>query len=187
MRERGDEILNKREFMESLIDDYKDMVYDLCMRLTNDVYKSEDLFQETWLKVAKSLDKVNNERNIRNYIYTICINSYKNNYGKEKRWLNIIKDYFSNNEKESVINNICFDEDETINDVIRKFDETIIQNEIANLKEIYRIPIILFYYKDFSYEQISEILKIPLGTVKYRLNMAKKLLKEMLEGEMKYV
>lgn len=167
------------EFMEALIETYKDMVYDLSVRLTKSHMEAEDLFQDTWLKIAKNIEKINKESNVKNYIYTVCINTYKNKYSKDKRWLSIIKDYFTTEEKELVINNAS-DELNILEDMCFKYDEDMIKKSIDKLKDIYKIPIILFYYKDYKYEEIANILLIPIGTVKYRINMAKRILKKEL-------
>ena len=52
---------------------------------------------------------------------------------------------------------------------------------LNELDDIFRIPLLLFFFKDLSYSDISEILCIPIGTVKSRLNLGKKKLKERME------
>ncbi|MNI98130.1 ECF RNA polymerase sigma factor SigW [compost metagenome] len=52
---------------------------------------------------------------------------------------------------------------------------------LRNLPKRYLAPLLLYYYEEFSYESIGEILGVPLGTVKSRLNQGKKLLKAIME------
>lgn len=54
---------------------------------------------------------------------------------------------------------------------------------VQNLKEEFRLVIVLFYYNDLSMREISQILDIPVGTVKSRLNRGRNLIKEALEGK----
>lgn len=54
---------------------------------------------------------------------------------------------------------------------------------VQNLKEEFRLVIVLFYYNDLSMREIAQILDIPVGTVKSRLNRGRNLIKEALEGK----
>lgn len=54
---------------------------------------------------------------------------------------------------------------------------------VQNLKEEYRLVIVLFYYNDLSMMEITKVLDIPLGTVKSRLNRGRELLKQALAGK----
>ena len=56
-----------------------------------------------------------------------------------------------------------------------------LQKTLSTLNDKYRIPIILFYFRDFSYNEIAEMMKLPMSTVKFRLNHAKELLKKEME------
>ncbi len=73
------------------------------------------------------------------------------------------------------------DIDETESIVFNSIEKEVIQNLIKDLDEKYKLPIILYYYLDYSYSDIASVLKIPIGTVKYRLNNGKKLLKAKLK------
>ena len=57
-----------------------------------------------------------------------------------------------------------------------------IREVIQLLNEKYKTVLVLYYYEQYSYKEIGEILNIPIGTVKYRLNYAKKQMREHLEG-----
>ncbi|WP_374561520.1 sigma factor-like helix-turn-helix DNA-binding protein [Sinobaca sp. H24] len=58
-----------------------------------------------------------------------------------------------------------------------------VTSALEKLKEIHRIPVILKHYYGYSYEDIAAICKIPIGTVKSRLNIALKCLREELSNE----
>ena len=64
---------------------------------------------------------------------------------------------------------------------VGKDEKKMIQKIVADLPEKFRIPIHLYYSADLSIQEIAEILKIPEGTVKSRLNKARQLLKKELE------
>lgn len=56
-----------------------------------------------------------------------------------------------------------------------------IREVIQLLNEKYKTVLVLYYYEQYSYKEMSEILNIPIGTVKYRLNYGKKKMREHLE------
>jgi len=62
-------------------------------------------------------------------------------------------------------------------------DRITIREAVSKLPDIQRAVILLYYYHDMTYEEISQVLAIPQGTVKSRLHRAIKHLKEELEGE----
>ncbi len=163
---------------------YSPYVYRLCRRLCKDKFDADDLFQNTWLKIYKNIQKFDCNNNFENWIYTICLNNYRDNYTKKKKLLSKVKDLFpSTEEKEKEMSNI-YDSSKNIDtEVISKLDGDRTRYYVNELKEIYRIPIILFYFKDLSYTDISEITNVPIGTVKSRLNMAKAKLKKMMEAD----
>ncbi|TCW58800.1 RNA polymerase sigma factor (sigma-70 family) [Bacillus thuringiensis] len=65
---------------------------------------------------------------------------------------------------------------------IQKVESEMIREVIQLLNEKYKTVLVLYYYEQYSYKEMSEILNIPIGTVKYRLNYAKKQMREHLEG-----
>ncbi len=65
---------------------------------------------------------------------------------------------------------------------IQKVEAEMIREVIQLLNEKYKTVLVLYYYEQYSYKEMSEILNIPIGTVKYRLNYAKKQMREHLEG-----
>ncbi len=65
---------------------------------------------------------------------------------------------------------------------IQKVEAEMIREVIQLLNGKYKTVLVLYYYEQYSYKEMSEILNIPIGTVKYRLNYAKKQMREHLEG-----
>lgn len=96
-----------------MIDIYKDDLYKLCLKLTNNKIDADDLFQDTWLKIYNNFYKLDEQKSIKNWIYTVCINTYKDVYSKKKRWLNIITDFFNFKSKDEIMEQQSVDIDET--------------------------------------------------------------------------
>ncbi|MBS4538434.1 sigma-70 family RNA polymerase sigma factor [Clostridium sp. D2Q-11] len=175
-------INGNRYSADLLIDKYQNLLYKLCNKISKSKDEAEDLFQESWLKIFKNIHKYNSSQTFENWIYTICINLYRDKYNKKKRWLNIVKDYFSNENKEVEINNSTHNIT-PLEDLLHKEDRSSIRASLNSMEDKYRIPLILYYFKDLSYKDIADILDIPVGTVKSRLNTSKNRLKSLLKEE----
>ncbi|ATD55722.1 sigma-70 family RNA polymerase sigma factor [Clostridium chauvoei] len=166
---------------EYLIKLYQKDIYRLCLKLTKNEGEADDLFQEVWLKAFKNRESIITESHkVKSWLITICINTYRDIYSKRKRWLNIIQDFFDSEEKDFKINSATRKEEEIENIFFKKEDAYIIESLLKEIDDKYRIPIILHFYHDLKYENISQILSIPIGTVKYRVHIGKKKLREKL-------
>ncbi|CDI48718.1 RNA polymerase sigma factor [Clostridium tetani] len=170
--------------LKMIIDEYKDFLYRFSFYLCKNSMESDDLFQDTWVKVIKNIDKYTWNETFEPWIRTICLNTYKDKYRKSKRWLDIIKDYFDEEKKEREIINFPSKNNLPEKETIKNEEKKILKKAVDNLKDEYRIPIILYYFERLSYKEISEIISIPEGTIKSRLNKARKLLKEYVEVEL---
>ncbi|MDQ2086109.1 sigma-70 family RNA polymerase sigma factor [Herbivorax sp. ANBcel31] len=172
---------DKRNKLLNLIDIHKNQIYKLCCQLTNNRFDAEDLFQDIWVRVVRNLDCYNENKSFDTWLYTITINLYRDRYRKQKRWLNIIKDFFTNEKKESVFSNVPESKFHPETHLIDEESTKELEKFVSGLPDTYRIPIILYYYKEMNYNQISRVLDIPLGTVKSRLNRGIRKLKELME------
>jgi len=173
---------DKNQGLELFIEKYKTPLYKLCISLYKNSTNAEDLFQDTWIKAFKYMNDFDRSKNFETWLFTIAINLFKDNYRKIKRWFSKSIDFLDITEKDSVMDNIrstAYLPEESYNNSQNKDQLRI---AINNLKDDFRTVIILFYYNGLKQKEISEILQIPEGTVKSRLNKAKKLLKEYMEG-----
>lgn len=66
--------------------------------------------------------------------------------------------------------------------ILQEDERTVVQQVVARLPEKYRMPVHLYYSADMSVKEIAQVLQIPEGTVKSRMNKAKRLLKKELEA-----
>lgn len=172
---------NKREKLLFLIDIHMNQIYKLCCQLTNNKFDADDLFQDTWVRVVRNLDYYDESKPFNTWIYTITINLYKDKYRKQKRWLNIVKDFFTNEKKDFELLNITEDKLDPQAHLVDKESIKELEKFLNSLSDTFKIPIILYYFKEMNYNEISGILGIPLGTVKSRLSRGIQKLKKMLE------
>lgn len=162
-----------REVLDTLIERYKLTLYRFCYHLTSNKHEADDLFQDTWVRAVEKIRQYDDSRAFNVWLFSIAMNRYRDKYRRAKRWLGKFTDIPGENiESEEPIASEQMEDKET---------KAILVKCINELKDSYRIPLFLYYYKEISYEDIAKILDIPLGTVKSRLNSAKKKLKKKME------
>lgn len=159
--------------IDKYIEQYGRRLYGLCVTLCKNKYDAEDLYQDTWLKVVKYIDKYNNEYDFEPWLARICVNTYKNTL---RRFINspIFNGFKNEQEKENIINKIAQKQDEDYSDLHKAIDK---------LPEKFRIVVILFYFEGMDIKMTSKVIGIPEGTVKSRLSKARSMLKESLKYE----
>ena len=126
-----------------------------------------DALQDMIVILYDNISKLKKEDAFYPWSKTILVNSCKNKLKKKKKVI-----YLDN------INEEATDEIYEAPD-----DKIVLDKYISNLSDKHQEVIRLRYYLDYDYESISRILKIPLGTVKSRLNIGLRKLKEALGGE----
>jgi RNA polymerase sigma factor (sigma-70 family) len=145
-----------------------------ALNLTRDADDAKDLVQETLLKALLNKDKFKAGTNLKAWLYTIMRNTFINNYNKiTKRSSNIDSteyfQYFNTDENYITVNGAS--SDFVVNDI---------NEAIARLNEEFRTPFMM-YYIGYKYLEIAEKLNIPIGTVKNRIHIARKELKQVLK------
>ena len=144
-----------------------------AMNLTRDADDAKDLVQETLLKALVNRDKFRVGTNLKAWLYTIMRNTFINNYNKvTKRHQSIdTGDYFQ-----------YFNTNETFiarNGAVASFVMADVHAAIGQLEEAYRTPFVM-YYIGYKYLEIAAKLRVPIGTVKNRIHIARKDLKARL-------
>ena len=155
---------------QKLIENNKNLTR-LCKKMCNNMYDAEDLYQDTVLSICRFWGKYNPDLPFDKWVYSICVNTYRNKYRKYKSSPQIM-DFESNEEKDNKINNI--EDKDSVN-----YDNSIMLKQlINNLNKDKKEVVILFYFQDFSVKEVATILRIPEGTVKKRLYSARQYIKE---------
>jgi RNA polymerase sigma-70 factor (ECF subfamily) len=158
-----------------LVERHQDSVYGLALRLTGSAVDAEDVAQEAFLKAFRSLAGFKGEAKVSTWLYRIVYNLGIDLLRKRGR---------------AGGKAVSFDEtgdatDDRINveaDVVVAEDRERVQSALAALDERYRSVVVMLYYQEMSYEDISTVLDIPVKTVETRLYRARKMLRERLEG-----
>ena len=149
-----------------------DFLKPFAVNLTRDTEAANDLYQETLYKALANQEKYNAGTNIRAWLFTIMRNIFINNYRRRAKQKTIFdatpNEYLLNSAAPTVANGA---------ESAMRIKE--INEAIRQLPEIFRSPFLL-YFEGYKYQEISEALGEPLGTIKSRIHFARKLLKEQI-------
>ena len=169
--------------IERLINCYGDDVLRVAYLYVKDKHKAEDIFQEVFIKVFKKYDTFKGNSSEKTWIMKIAVNVCKDYF--KSFW---IKRVFLNSDREE--DRETYNEeykDESLEDgIIKSIESRELLNEVMNLPIKYKEVIILYYYQQFSSKEISEMLKLPEGTIRTRLFRARELLKKNVTGRIEY-
>lgn len=144
-----------------------------ALNLTRDADEARDLVQETLLKALLNRDKFKAGTNLKAWLFTIMRNTFINNYNKITRRTTSID---TTENLQYTLTTDCF---VTHNNATSTFVMRDINQALANLNEDFRTPFMM-YYIGYKYLEIANKLELPIGTVKNRIHIARKLLKKML-------
>ena len=159
------------EFNKMLVNQ-SDFLKPFAINLTRDMEAAKDLYQETLYKALSNQEKYNAGTNLKAWLYTIMRNIFINNYRRKVKQRTIF---------DSSPNEYLLDQKQAHQTIAAESEMRVkeIKAAIQELPEIFRTPFVL-YFDGFKYNEISKLLKEPLGTIKSRIHFARKLLKEQI-------
>ena len=158
---------------ECLVDRYKVKLLNLIFRMLGNREESEDILQETFLRVYRERQSYDFAYQFSTWIYTIALNLTKNELRKRKRYSFLGIDLVSNRREFAV---------ETSGNPTSI--SLFLEKAIASLPRKYKSAFLMRDINQLPYERISETLGIPLGTVKSRVNRARGILRKKLKPKM---
>jgi len=143
-----------------------------ALKLTRDVDDANDLLQDTMVKAFTNKDKFTDGTNLKAWLYTIMKNTFITNYQRMVRrgtFVDTSDNLHFINSGAAIIEN----------DAYGDFAMKDITTAITALDPVYKDPF-LMHFRGFKYHEIADKLQIPIGTVKNRIHIARKLLKDQL-------
>lgn len=165
--------LNGEQFyFEELVTRYKKLIYSTVYHYIKDSEEINDVSQEVFLRIYKSLRSYNGQYKFSTWAVKITSNLC----------LDILRKKRLNASPIEEIENISREEDTPEKKYLSKEKTLAIQRAINNLPEKYRTPIIMYHQKGISYKDIAVLLDQPMSIVKNRLFRARLALRESLAG-----
>ncbi len=169
---------------EALVEKYKNMVFTISFRMLGNHADAEDASQEVFLRLYNSLSKYNKNHKFSNWLYQITMNICRDELRKRKGARNNISldDPIKDGNGKDIAS--------LVPDDYNLPEKVVEENELRDRLEIaiqklppeYKEPLVLRYTRALSYEDISSILKLPVGTVKIRIHRARRMIREMLKN-----
>ncbi len=161
--QNGTEKESKNILIEKTIRKYADMIYRMAFQYTGNEHDAQDILQEVGLSLVKAEPPFDDECYLRNWICRVTVNKCRNLSRQRK-----LRVY------EELDENIAAPDCEPLS----------LNAELARLPEKYRTVLYLYYYEEFSIEEISQVLSLNPNTVGSRLRRAREKLGKILsEGE----
>jgi RNA polymerase sigma-70 factor, ECF subfamily len=181
---------------EDLVNMYKDKAMTLAMRILKNTEDAEDALQEAFIKAFRAIaDKQFEERaKFSTYFYRIVYNTaidfYKKHKSKTYNLINIDQRQVNDEGEVTDISAFEMEIDRNKYHMSGQFEtdrktldgelQDVVNRYLEEIPEKYSTILTLFYINDLSHEEISETLRLPLGTVKNRIFRAKDRLKEIM-------
>lgn len=172
------------ESFELLIKDYQQLAFNIAYRMLGNTEDAKDASQDAFIKIFKSIQSFKGNSSFSTWMYRIVSNTCLDELRKRKKHQSYSYDNPIKTEDGEMNRNIPASENSPEEIINRKESQQLIQNAINKLSDQNKAVIVLRDIKGFSYEQISEILDCPEGTIKSRISRARVALKMILEKDM---
>src|SRR5438105_1373708 len=165
----------ERPSFAALVERYQRELFHFLVRFLGDRAAAEDIFQETFLQVHQSADQFDPQRRFRPWLFTIAANKGRDLMRSQaRRPTNPLQATINANDDESgQFIDLMQSADPMPGEAMEREElQKVVQTTVEAMPEHLREILLLSYFHQFPYKQISEILDIPLGTVKSRLHAA---------------
>ncbi len=166
-----------------LVDRYKNRIQNVVFRYIRDFQRSEDLAQEAFVRVYLHRERYRKTGKFSTWIFTIAVNLAKNEIRRKVRLRNVLSlDHLT--EVMGSVEPMIPDDDQPRTDRRVEKDQTnrVVARAITKLPEVYREALVLRDIEGLSYDEIGEILDVPGGTVRSRINRARLMLRDKLKN-----
>ena len=160
-----------KEQATSIFKEYSSYVFQTALLLTNSRTLADDITQETFIQVFKKFYTFDSTKSVKPWIYKVTLNISRNIIRKQK-WLK-----FTGNIPDTI------DKYNVEEDILKNEEDMELWQEIIKLPLKSKELIVLHFYAGLKLKEIADILNIPIGTCKSRLNTALKTLRKNMPIE----
>ena len=154
----------------TLMQRYQQRVLRLAFHLLGDRAEAEDVAQETFIQLFRTLPTFRGEASLFTWLYRVTVHLCRRRQRQHPPW--ITRPLAEAGESSAP--------DSVEAWVERRERQQQVRTAVAGLPEKYRLVVILFYFHDLSLREIARLLRIPAGTVKWRLHAARQQLEQRL-------
>jgi RNA polymerase sigma-70 factor (ECF subfamily) len=165
-----------------LMKNYRDSLYFMLLKMTNNPHDAEDLTIEAFGKAFKKLHQYTPDYAFSTWLFKIASNNCIDFIRKKKKYTFSIDQGIDDELGTELANRIPATELDPEEELVKKQKIKLMREVVEKLKPHYRTLIELRYFSEFSYEEIAEELNLPLGTVKAQLFRARDFLYQILKN-----
>ncbi|MFK3937537.1 RNA polymerase sigma factor SigW [Alkalihalobacillus sp. NPDC078783] len=167
------------ESFGELVELFKDKVYQVAYRMVGHPQEAQDVAQEAFLRAYTNLDKFDMDRKFSTWLFRIATNVAIDRLRKKKPDF-YLEDKVKGTEGLTYESQLAADQELPEDQVVNLEMQEWIQSEINQLPLKYRSAVILKYIEDLSLKEISEILDMPISTVKTRIHRGREALRKRM-------
>ncbi|GIV21407.1 MAG: RNA polymerase sigma factor [Armatimonadota bacterium] len=170
-----------REAFDELVRRYERQAYNLAYRLSGNYDDASDVVVEAFVRVFQGLHTFRGEAHFGTWLHRVVVNTFLDMRKRSKGRQNVSLEEQLELDGDTLTRQIE-DTAPGPEELVEKEErEEVLQRAIAQLPPERRILIVLYHFENLSYEEIAQMLNLPVGTVKSRLNRARLALREILE------
>ena len=172
-----------RDLFEEQALPFIDQLYAAAMRMTRNPSDAQDLVQETFVKAFAAFGQFQQGTNLKAWLYRILTNTFINTYRKKQRepyqgTIDELEDWQLGGAESTTAMASRSAEAEAIDHL----PDSAVKDALQAIPEDFRLAVYFADVEGFSYQEIADIMKTPIGTVMSRLHRGRRLLREMLAG-----
>ncbi|WNR44240.1 RNA polymerase sigma factor SigW [Paenibacillus roseipurpureus] len=171
-----------RNAFAELVELYKDKIFHLAYRMLNNKQEAEDAVQETFLRVYTNLHRYDENQKFSTWIFRIGTNLCIDKLRRRRHTYSLDAE-MSDGEGNDYYAMLPSDEDTPEKQLIISETQAQIHRAIETLPEKYKSVVVLRYMHDMSLQEISEVLDMPVTTIKTRVHRGREYLRKKLEQE----
>ena len=172
-----------RDLFEAQAMPFIDQLYAAAMRMTRNPSDAQDLVQETFVKAFASFKQFEQGTNLKAWLYRILTNTFINTYRKKQRepyqgTIDDLEDWQLGGAESTTATSSRSAEAEAIDHL----PDSAVKDALQSIPEDFRLAVYFADVEGFSYQEIADIMKTPIGTVMSRLHRGRRLLRDLLAG-----
>ncbi len=181
-----DEIIEKLQLgseqaFKTLVENYQKLVVNTCYGMLHDKDDAEDVAQEVFIEVFRSVQNFRADSKISTWLYRIAVNRSLNfiRDNKKRKWFQSFEDTVKSKNAgfENIVSGTSEDADSQIENKQRA---TMLHEAINSLPENQKVAFTLNKYEDLSYREISEVMNLSVSSIESLIHRAKKNLQKKL-------
>jgi RNA polymerase sigma-70 factor, ECF subfamily len=163
-----------------IVEMYKDKVFQICYRMLGNIHEAEDIAQEAFIRAYINIDSYNIDRKFSTWLFRIATNLSIDRIRKKKPDFHLDAEVTGTDGLtmySKISSDLALPEEELESMELQQS----VQKEILKLPEKYRAVIVLKYIEELSLKEISEILNLPVSTIKTRIHRGREALRNQLK------